>query len=618
LVLVNGADGICTGWSTQVPNYNPREIIRNIRKMLRGEQMQDLTPWYKGFTGSIVANEKEAGKYEITGVIEKRSDTLLVITELPVKNWTQSYKEFLEELMPQEGGKKGEESSDSTITEYREYHTESTVHFELTLTPEQMKKAEAQGLEKTFKLKSSLATSNMVLFDHEGKISKYNTALDILKDFCTLRRKIYEDRKAYLVAKLTREKEILSNKARFILMVVKGELEIRKKKKAELLVELQKKGFKKMSELDAILEGRSADDKDEKAAPVGEGEDAEKTDYDYLLGMSLWSLTFEKVEEIKKLKDVKMQELEELKKTTIEMMWDRDLEALLKALGEVEAIEAEDADAAAAASEGRRKKDAAKGAAAAARKRPAPRPKKAAVDDDEDRAMDKALMKRPLQETVAGEAVEKQTWGSGAALVRSKPEPAAPARGEEPPPMPPATKARRKAPASGGRGGGGGGAEGEGGAAPSEAPAPPPPKEEGGALLSRLLSKTGGMSSSSSSHAPLGGSSLSSFQSLGGGEDVFAYLKLDSDNSKPYNSLDFGGPPGLSSSGAADDSVSASVGTGGDDADEGGAASGSGASRGRGRGKAKGRGRGKASAADDDDAAEDDAPSSQPAKKRRG
>ena len=59
----------------------------------------------------------------------------------------------------------------------------------------------------------------MVLFDAEGKIAKYNTALDILKEFCRLRRQMYQKRKDYLVAKLTRETEILSNKARFILMV---------------------------------------------------------------------------------------------------------------------------------------------------------------------------------------------------------------------------------------------------------------------------------------------------------------------------------------------------------------------------------------------------------------
>ena len=36
-VLVNGAEGIGTGWSTKVPNYNPRDIVQNIRRLIKAE-----------------------------------------------------------------------------------------------------------------------------------------------------------------------------------------------------------------------------------------------------------------------------------------------------------------------------------------------------------------------------------------------------------------------------------------------------------------------------------------------------------------------------------------------------------------------------------------------------
>merc|ERR1719502_64530 len=223
-----------------------------------------------------------------------------------------------------------------------------------------MKEAEKAGLEKTFKLKTSISTSSMVLFDADGKIAKYNSALDILKEFCGIRRQVYVRRKEYLVAKMTREKEILSNKARFILMVVKGELEIRKKKKDDLLKELLKKGFKPMSELNAIMEGHGdiPDDDDKKSGEKASKDDAsaEKTDYDYLLGMNLWSLTFEKVEEIKKQLEVKTEELKVLQKTSVEQFWDRDLEALSQALNEIDVQDAADEAAAASATESRKRK----------------------------------------------------------------------------------------------------------------------------------------------------------------------------------------------------------------------------------------------------------------------
>lgn len=110
-VLVNGADGIGVGWSTTIPNYNPRDLIRNIRRMLHGKVMEEMSPWYKGFTGSIGLSET-MGKFEVMGRIQKTSDTTLEISELPLKTWTQAYKEFLETLLPADEGRKRRRSED--------------------------------------------------------------------------------------------------------------------------------------------------------------------------------------------------------------------------------------------------------------------------------------------------------------------------------------------------------------------------------------------------------------------------------------------------------------------------------------------------------------------------
>merc|ERR1719326_1190040 len=150
-----------------------------------------MLPWYKNFKGTVTANASEPGKFDVIGHAHKRSDTVLEITELPIRKWTQDYKEFLETLMPQDT-KKGEEESDHVIEDFREYHTENTVHFVVTLTPAKMREAQAAGFEKIFKLKSSISTNNMMLFDADGKMAKYNTSLDILAEFCKLRRQVYD------------------------------------------------------------------------------------------------------------------------------------------------------------------------------------------------------------------------------------------------------------------------------------------------------------------------------------------------------------------------------------------------------------------------------------------
>jgi hypothetical protein len=36
MVLINGAEGIGTGWACKLPNYDAREIVNNVRRMLEG------------------------------------------------------------------------------------------------------------------------------------------------------------------------------------------------------------------------------------------------------------------------------------------------------------------------------------------------------------------------------------------------------------------------------------------------------------------------------------------------------------------------------------------------------------------------------------------------------
>lgn len=98
-MLVNGSEGIGTGWSSYVPNYNPRDIVANVRRLLNGDEMVPMDPWYRGFTGFIEKTVKESGTcYTVCGIIEEVNETTLRISELPIRRWTQDYKEFLESI----------------------------------------------------------------------------------------------------------------------------------------------------------------------------------------------------------------------------------------------------------------------------------------------------------------------------------------------------------------------------------------------------------------------------------------------------------------------------------------------------------------------------------------
>jgi DNA topoisomerase-2 len=225
LVAANGATGIGVGWSTSVPNYNPRELIANVRRQLKGEPMQKQAPWYRNFKGTIKELDEKEGKYECCGTAVKRGRTRLEISELPVQRWTQDYKEWLLEQLP-----KGDDARKATISDVREYHTENSVHFVLSMTPDKLAEADRRGLQKVFHLKSSISTTNMWLFDPNGKIKKYETLEDIIKDFMKVRMGCYKKRKAFMLEKMNRQLDLIDNKLRFVQLVVSETLEVEGRK----------------------------------------------------------------------------------------------------------------------------------------------------------------------------------------------------------------------------------------------------------------------------------------------------------------------------------------------------------------------------------------------------
>ncbi|XP_038982287.1 DNA topoisomerase 2 [Phoenix dactylifera] len=339
LVLVNGSEGIGTGWSSFVPNYNPRDIVANVRRLLNDEPMQPMDPWYRGFKGLIEKSAtKEAGvTYTITGLIEEVDSTTLRITELPIRRWTQDYKEFLESMMT--GNDKIKEPF---IKDYREHNDDINVHFEIILTEEKLKMAKEEGLERKFKLTTTISTTNMHLFDSEGVIKKYDTPEQILEDFFHLRLEFYAKRKKVLLDNLEMDLLKLDNKVRFILGVVRGEIIVSNRKRADLFLELQQKGFtpfpKKSKGIDAAIAGATEEDDNEESPEVA----ARATDYEYLLSMAIGTLTWEKVQELcadrKKLEG----EVEELKKSSPRDLWMKDLDDFERELDELERKDAEE------------------------------------------------------------------------------------------------------------------------------------------------------------------------------------------------------------------------------------------------------------------------------------
>lgn len=133
---------------------------------------------------------------------------------------------------------------------------------------------------------------------------------------------------------------ICDNKYRFIRCVVEGSIIVSNRKKADLFIELKEKGFtpfpNKKNAFEVVIAGATDDaEETEDNIEVEIGKGISSTDYDYLLSLAIGSLTLEKMQELRDARDKLVQEVEELKQSTVKDLWIKDLDALEKKLVEV-------------------------------------------------------------------------------------------------------------------------------------------------------------------------------------------------------------------------------------------------------------------------------------------
>ena len=321
LVLVNGSQGIGTGWSTFIPPHDPRDVLNYIRAKLDGSAfLPPIRPWVRGFTGTLTIHEKGTG-YSSIGKAEPESSKSVVISELPVGRWTNGYKEHL--LKMRERGE---------IRSFVENHTTTKVSFTVSLKAVQLDRMEKSGLHKAFKLQSNLLTTNMHAFGADNTIYKFETASEIADHYFPIRLALYYDRKSVLESDMNHAATVLTNKARFITAVSDGQIDLigGKKSKEATVGILRELGFTSAAELkdiknDNVLAKRlkdetSSDDEVDKGPLNG--------DYDYLLNMPLSSLTTDKIEDLRLEASRTEEQLSAIRKQTPEDLWRADLDKL--------------------------------------------------------------------------------------------------------------------------------------------------------------------------------------------------------------------------------------------------------------------------------------------------
>ena len=358
--LLNGAQGIGTGYSTSVPAFNPLDVcdafVGRLKGVLKaqlkaqGEAMEvdstlspfpTLHPWYSGFTGTMV--QLTDTTYLVKGKYRIPQPNKVVVFELPVGTWTEDYKSFLDTCLvdytpPKKKARSGATKTASAkrkrtfpgfLKNYTSHCTESTVTFELDIKPDVFQKwmktksddPNVDMFEKNLRLTSKVSLTNMHFFDETNSIHKYNSATDILETFYTVRLHYYGKRKAHKLGVLQHELNILTYKVKFIEAVIADEIAVAKQSKCELEDTLQTLQY-----------------------PTFITSESQKTaNYNYLLQMPIYTLTTDTLAALRKQADDKQLAHTTLSDTTLEALWHTDLTAFRTEY--VKAVKKADAEA---------------------------------------------------------------------------------------------------------------------------------------------------------------------------------------------------------------------------------------------------------------------------------
>ena len=314
MILVNGAIGIGTGYSTNIPQFNPEDIINiylniihdvstsigsiltrddigKVYDLIQMKELETIEPYYLGFKGTINKNEK--GVYVSKGVYKWIDNNTIEITELPIGIWTENYKEGLEEMMT-----KGHQ----ILKSFESHYTAKNVRFILKLIDNAKEVIDEEKIISEFNLTSSknLSLNNLHLFTKNGNIKKYANIQNIMKEWSYTRIGKYQDRKDKQLETMEEEYKILSNKIRFIIDVIEGHIMIMNKKMKEVEEQLITRDYIKYED-----------------------------SYNYLLQMPIYQLTMEKKEKLEKEVEILKKEIDELREMSIMEIWKKELMELL-------------------------------------------------------------------------------------------------------------------------------------------------------------------------------------------------------------------------------------------------------------------------------------------------
>lgn len=368
MILVNGCEGIATGWASTIPCYNPLDLVAWIRAWLKGTSLKKpLKPWYRGYKGTIEllgsdgkpwdpSSGSHPAKWLSRGILTKTKepwdkppytkgskkvkDPKWVIEEIPIGLSINAIKTHINFFMTGVKTMKGDKAKSKEkkvakakgkpqvtarikprLRDFRNYSKSNSPWIEILPTKDFVPDIDTKG---NFDLLKKVHSFNkMYLLNAEGIPTKYSTPEEILQEWCELRKGVYTERMKWWLSRWERDRVRQSQKYKFVKMVRDGTLDLHQKAD-ELEKNMISLGLQKLVQ---DSKWKSAE------RQVDEGFEEPETEgsFDYLLSMQMRSMTVEKLAEIKKEIEKIEEKIEHYQTSSEADIWEEDLQSFEQA-----------------------------------------------------------------------------------------------------------------------------------------------------------------------------------------------------------------------------------------------------------------------------------------------
>ncbi len=295
LILINGTSGIGTGFATDVPPFNPLDVTKALKTFIKKTEYIDIHPYFRGFKGIITPLENN--KYSMKGLYEIIDEETVRVTEIPIFKSIETYKA---ELTAMEITDKKEQNASKKITDFAMEPLLNSIDVTIKFKPTELQDLiKNDKLETYLKLNTTFSLNNMHLYDSNNKLTLYDTVYDIIEEFYIDRLEFYKKRKAHHIKVLENDVNIIKYKVKFIEDIFDKKIKIEKQKKDVVIARLVELKYPKLA--------KNVNNPDKS--------------YSYLIELPLWSLTYEKIEELKAQLEEIERVLDDYKKKTVEEIW---------------------------------------------------------------------------------------------------------------------------------------------------------------------------------------------------------------------------------------------------------------------------------------------------------